>query len=127
MGEYLCSILQKMNQHFIAFHSSRGVGKTSLLKSYRTNAFPSEYIPSVMNNSSVNVMVDGRPVNLGLCDTLGHYYKLRDFSYLQTDVLLICFSLVSTDSFENVRSMVSSRIQIAIYNYHTNEYCKETL
>ena len=53
-------------------------------------------------------MVDGKPISLGLWDTAGQedYDRLRPLSYPQTDVFLICFSIVSRASFDNVKAKV---------------------
>ena len=51
-------------------------------------------------------MVDNSQVNLGLWDTAGQedYDRLRPLSYPQTDVFLVCFSVISPASYENVKS-----------------------
>ncbi|XP_060924672.1 ras homolog family member Ua [Limanda limanda] len=80
------------------------VGKTSLVVSYTTNGYPTEYVPTAFDNFSAVVSVDGQPVKLQLCDTAGQeeFDKLRPLCYTSADVFLLCFSVVSPASFQNV-------------------------
>eukprot|EP01089_Gocevia_fonbrunei_P019619 TRINITY_DN7005_c0_g1_i2.p1 TRINITY_DN7005_c0_g1~~TRINITY_DN7005_c0_g1_i2.p1 ORF type:complete len:204 (+),score=44.16 TRINITY_DN7005_c0_g1_i2:123-734(+) len=81
------------------------VGKTSLLMSYTENRFPVEYVPTIFDNFTTGVEVDGKLINLALWDTAGQeeYARLRTLSYPETDVFIICFSVVAPDSYHNVK------------------------
>lgn len=54
---------------------------------------------------STLIRIGDEPYTLGLFDTAGQedYDRLRPLSYPQTDVFLVCFSVTSPASFENVR------------------------
>ncbi|XP_055990347.1 rho-related GTP-binding protein RhoJ [Sorex fumeus] len=81
------------------------VGKTCLLMSYANDAFPEEYVPTVFDHYAVTVTVGGKQHLLGLYDTAGQedYNQLRPLSYPNTDVFLICFSVVNPASYHNVQ------------------------
>merc|ERR1711991_1148799 len=82
------------------------VGKTAMLISYIENRFPIDYVPTVFDNHMSAVSVDGKPYSVDLWDTAGQeeYKRLRALSYPDTDVFLICFSVVNPSSYENVKT-----------------------
>ena len=82
------------------------VGKTCLLMSYTSKAFPGEYIPTVFDNFVANAEVDNTPVELGLWDTAGEeeYDRLRPLSYSGASVFLLCYSVSSRASWQHIKT-----------------------
>ncbi|GFO49337.1 ras-related c3 botulinum toxin substrate 2 [Plakobranchus ocellatus] len=81
------------------------VGKTCLLTSYCENTFPEEYVPTIFDNTTVDLKVDNREVTLGLWDTAGQedYDRLRPLSYPGADVFLLCFAINNKASAANIK------------------------
>ena len=82
-----------------------GVGKTSLLISYTTSAFPGDYIPRVLDSYSANVMMGITPVNLGLWDTSAvgeDHERFPALLYPGANVFFLCYS--DRRSWENIKT-----------------------
>lgn len=79
-------------------------GKTCLLIVFSKDEFPEVYVPTVFENYVADIEVDSKQVELALWDTAGQedYDRLRPLSYPDTDVILMCFSVDSPDSLENI-------------------------
>jgi Rho family protein len=97
------------------------VGKTCLLISYTSNTFPQDYIPTVFDNYTKSTLFEGQHFKLELWDTAGQedYDRLRPLSYPQTDIFLVCFSIVEPSSFKNVKNKWIPEIR-----HHSNEDIK---
>ena len=62
--------------------------------------------------------IDGDNIELNIFDTAGQedYDKLRPIGYSNVDVVLVCFSVDSRDSFANVES---------VWYKEMNHFCKD--
>eukprot|EP01084_Bolivina_argentea_P214244 363745_1 len=78
------------------FVGDNTVGKTSLITSYVNNEFPDKH-RVVFDNHTADHIFDDKHYKIGLWDTCvqDDYDRLRPLSYPQTDVFLICFSLIA--------------------------------
>lgn len=81
------------------------VGKTALLVRFTSETFPDCYKPTIFENTGVEVYMDGVQINLGLWDTAGNdnFTQIRPRSYLQADVVLICYSVANPNSLASVQ------------------------
>lgn len=67
--------------------------------------FPQVYEPTVFENYVHDIFIDGQSVQLSLWDTAGQeeFDRLRALSYSDTHCIMLCFSIDSVDSLENVQ------------------------
>lgn len=81
-------------------------GKTSLLNVFTRGYFPTVYEPTVFENYVHDIFVDNVHIELSLWDTAGQeeFDRLRSLSYDDTHTIMLCFSVDSKDSLENVES-----------------------
>ncbi|XP_074594903.1 rho-related protein racD-like [Brevipalpus obovatus] len=81
------------------------IGKTCMCVSYSCGSFPGdEYVPTVFENHCGTHDYNNTTYNITLWDTAGQedYEKLRPLSYPGCDVFLLCFSVASQNSFQNI-------------------------
>jgi small GTP-binding protein len=102
-----------------------GVGKTCLLLTFANNTFPGEYVPILYEDLNINVLVDGKTINLNLWDTLGQedYDRLRPLCYPNTDVFLICFSIDNSRVFNLNCPNAQNLSQLVILKCQTSRHC----
>jgi Ras-related C3 botulinum toxin substrate 1 len=83
-----------------------GVGKTTLVYSYLHQQIPPEVVPTIVDTYSALVNNKGHQYNLHVWDTAGQedFDHIRALSYISTDIYLVCFSVVSRNSFENAKT-----------------------
>ncbi|CAD8117160.1 unnamed protein product [Paramecium sonneborni] len=77
--------------------------KTRLLYSYVNGRPPQEYCHIVFDNHIIKFQINGEEYMVHLWDSAGQerYERLRELSYKDKDIFLICFSMACKFSFQN--------------------------
>ncbi|ETE70716.1 Transforming protein RhoA, partial [Ophiophagus hannah] len=103
VNELICRTMAAIRKKLVIVGDG-ACGKTCLLIVFSKDQFPEVYVPTVFENYVADIEVDGKQVELALWDTAGQedYDRLRPLSYPDTDVILMCFSIDSPDSLENI-------------------------
>ncbi|CCE64815.1 hypothetical protein TPHA_0I03140 [Tetrapisispora phaffii CBS 4417] len=93
-------------------------GKTALLVACRSNQFSPVYVPTVFDCGSKLFNFEDKKVDMRFWDTSGKddYIRLRPLSYPNSHVVLLCYSIDSRESLNNVIEKWSSEV------FH---YCKK--
>lgn len=91
-------------------------GKTCLLEVFKSDRFPEEYVPTVVDNFVKPVeFEEGKTINLALWDTAGQedYDTIRPLSYRETDMVLLCYTIENKKNLDNI----SNKWLMEIKNY----------
>merc|ERR1711879_196762 len=96
-----------------------------------------DYVPTIFDNFTAGVEVDKQIINFSIWDTAGQeeYARLRALSYPETDVFLLCYSISSATSFDNIKSQWDPEVshhctdakKILVGTKIDLRSCKETL
>ncbi|KAG2378739.1 hypothetical protein C9374_007887 [Naegleria lovaniensis] len=91
----------------VVFVGDCAVGKTCLLISFTENEFDEDHVPTVIDNRIQTVKYKDEDVILNLWDTAGQedFDNLRLLSYPETDIFIVCFSVVCPDSLKNIKQL----------------------
>jgi small GTP-binding protein len=82
------------------------VGKTCLLSAYKNHEIPPDYVPTVFDNWVTRMQIKNEEIIVQIWDTAGQedLENIRCLSYANTDVFLLCFSVVDPNTLANIRT-----------------------
>lgn len=80
------------------------VGKTSILTSFTYGKFENNYEPTIYDNYSCELNYNNIIYTLNLWDTAGQedFDSIRNLSYHNTDIFILCYSVISISSYNNI-------------------------
>lgn len=106
-------------KRMVVFGGDLGAGKTSMCIHHMTGQPPEHYIPIKFDNHDKDYSINGKTFSVSFNDHEGggqDWPRLRPFSYVGADCVVLCFSIGSPDAF--------ARIQKFWFPF-TKRYCPE--
>lgn len=98
---------KKLRSGKVVLVGNGACGKTCLLEVFKSNKFPEEYVPTVVDNFIKVVVFDeekNKSARLALWDTAGQddYDTIRPLSYRETDLVILCFAIDNRGGMGNI-------------------------
>ncbi|XP_041954559.1 rho-related GTP-binding protein Rho6-like [Alosa sapidissima] len=74
-------------------------GKTAMLQVLAKDCYPETYVPTVFENYTAGLEMEGQRIELSLWDTSGspYYDNVRPLCYSDSDAVLLCFDISRPD------------------------------
>lgn len=81
------------------------VGKSSLSLAFTNEPSLGDYVATVFENYAGKTNVAGDEYTVGIFDSAGQhdYESLREFTYKDSEVFVVCYSVVDRESFESIK------------------------
>ncbi|CAL6066521.1 Rac/Rho-like_protein [Hexamita inflata] len=81
------------------------VGKTCLSSIICEKQFPQEYIPTVLDNYTINYTHNTKELNISIIDTYDFGARvLRPLGNINASIYLICYAVDNIESLENIKT-----------------------
>ncbi|KAJ3439316.1 ras-like protein rasd [Anaeramoeba flamelloides] len=95
-----------MTEYKLAIYGSGGVGKSALTIQLVQNQFIEIYDPTIEDSYRKQLVIEGETCILDILDTAGseEFSMMKDTYLLEGEGFLIVYSIVSRNSFDEVRS-----------------------
>ena len=82
------------------------VGKTSLVLTYGVGHFTKDHVPTVCDTLDIKYPTKKKDITTHIWDTPGEpgFKRIRCLRYFNTDIFILCYSVVDPQSFVNLRN-----------------------
>jgi len=115
--------MKEINKKFVLIGDGY-CGKSTLIAAFYNRKFVEKYTPTIFDTYTVQTDIYRKHVNLEICDSAGQneFSRVRPLSYPEVDCIILCFSVDSRESSQNllelwlpeIRHFCSNKIPILL-------------